>query len=670
MRIGTGLLKEKRPLTVTLHGAGGIGKTALLRQALLRFAPSFDLTLALALDPLPSLESVLGRLEGFLGLPSPCANETKERAAMVRKALTSKRTLLGLDNFETLIHARDNGSDEEKKSAKSLYAFIVSLSAEGAALCITSRSVPAIAGESIEEIRGLEDRMGGALFYENVSTRRDALNEAGLAKLSAAVGGHPLALRLLARSFEKQAGVSLEEFIARLQAFLPKASDEWTEEERHASLGACFAFSLDNLPKDAEGGKLRIAISRLSVFTAFFADFTAAPVLENKWFESDEELEEIRPQVNNTLHALWERGLLERTAIPLAEENVFLYRLHPALGYFAKERLTEVETVMENYWQSMKMLAGAAEEQITQSPLMARIVSSALPDLLAAAESKEDRDAALMQFRLSKVLRQFGLYDDALRLLGKSRLIVEGLGDLRGKAATLHEMANIYATRGDLDGAMGLYQQSLEIKEGLGDLRGKAATLHEMAYILRVRGDLERAMGLYQQSLEIKEGLGDLRGKAVTIGEMAKIFEIRGNLNKALEMQEEKLAITKQLGDQRETSVALHNMAGISVTRGDLDRAMGLYQQSLEIDEGLGDLQGKAMTLGMMSQVYWARQRYKEAITFLLNGLMLLVQLRIEPQIQQEMASVMAGWRAKLGEQKFDALWKEITDSPLPEWLT
>ncbi|NCT22416.1 CHAT domain-containing protein, partial [bacterium] len=39
MRIGTQLLEGKKPLTVTLHGAGGIGKTALLWQALLRFAP-------------------------------------------------------------------------------------------------------------------------------------------------------------------------------------------------------------------------------------------------------------------------------------------------------------------------------------------------------------------------------------------------------------------------------------------------------------------------------------------------------------------------------------------------------------------------------------------------------------------------------------------------------
>lgn len=89
MRIGTQLLEGKKPLTVTLHGAGGIGKTALLWQALLRFAPSFELTLAIALDPLPSLESVLGRIERFLGLPSPCSNDTKEREALVRNALTT-----------------------------------------------------------------------------------------------------------------------------------------------------------------------------------------------------------------------------------------------------------------------------------------------------------------------------------------------------------------------------------------------------------------------------------------------------------------------------------------------------------------------------------------------------------------------------------------------------
>jgi hypothetical protein len=81
-----------------------------------------------------------------------------------------------------------------------------------------------------------------------------------------------------------------------------------------------------------------------------------------------------------------------------------------------------------------------------------------------------------------------------MKLYQQSLKIKERLGDLKGKAATLAMMAQIYVTRGDLDGTMHLYQQSLELEERLGDLKGKAATLHAMANVLVTRGDLDGAM--------------------------------------------------------------------------------------------------------------------------------------------------------------------------------
>jgi tetratricopeptide (TPR) repeat protein len=182
-------------------------------------------------------------------------------------------------------------------------------------------------------------------------------------------------------------------------------------------------------------------------------------------------------------------------------------------------------------------------------------------------------------------------------------------------------MAYILRVRGDLDGAMRLYQQSLELDERLGDLKGKAATLHAMASVLVTRGDLDGAMRLYQQSLELDERLGDLQGKAAT----------------------------------------LHAMANVLVTRGDLDGAMRLYQQSLELDERLGNLQGKAITLGTMGQALWAQGKHGEAIASLWSGLKLLRQLKIEPQTQQAMASVLADWREQMGAEAFDRLWQQVT---------
>lgn len=712
MNIGTSLLAKKKPNTVTLHGAGGIGKTALMRQALLRFAPSCESTLAIALDPLLSLESVLGRLESFLNLPSPCSNDTKERERIVRGKLTGRVTLLGLDNFETLNHARDNGSDEEKKTAKSLYAFFKSLAAEGVTLCVTSREKTSLPGEAIQEIHGLEDEVGGRLFQNTVSTRRDALNETGLEKISAAVGGHPLALRLLAPIFEEQAGLTLDNFVQKLETFLPKARDEWTEQERHESVGACFAFSMDNLPETEEGQNLQTALSRLSVFIAFFVDFTAAPVLENGFPETDELYSASRRRASNILHALWERGLLERATIELKEENFYLYRIHPALGFFAKEKLIDAESVKENYWKSMRNLARIAAEQINRAPLTAQIALRAVPDLLFAAGFKLDLDldGALMLDDICQLLQNFGLYDKSLVLLNKLLEVWTDLGELRGQSAVLLDMAYISRLRGDLDGAMKLHQQSLEIKEKQGDLLGKSAVLVDMAYILRLRGDLDEAMNLYQQSLNIVEGLSNLQVKAVILYEMADIYTtrgdldgamnlyqqslnifegfgnlqgksstlrgianietIKGNLDKALEILEQTFDIANQLGNAIGKSYSLNQMAKIFFKRDNLDKAMELYQQTLEINEGLDDLVSKASSLNSIGVILFKKKRYAEALKMLLSALDIYIQLQAKSDTQ-ELISLLKNFRQINGADKFQKIWQEVTgNEQIPEWLT
>ena len=574
------------------------------------------MTLGLSLDPLPpSLESVLGRIERFLGLPSPCSNETKEREALVRNALAGKRTLLGLDNFETLNHAVQNQeAAESAQVAKRLYAFFKDLPAKGVTLCVTSREKTNLPGEQLEEIYGLDEAMGGALFYENVSTRKDALNEAGLEKLSAAVGGHPLALRLLAPIFEEQAGLSLEQFIEKVQTFLPKARDQWSEEDRHESLGASFAFSIDNLPKNKEGEDLRTDLTRLSIFVAFFAINMAAPTLAGRWPEDENEDTLQQDTAQKIVHALWERGLLERLTLPLENDNFYLYRLHPALNEFAAETCNpeDLPAMQETHLLAMCQLAsrsypGSKNGGIYGSPLLSTIAHLAMPDMLKATKLKKDQGTSYLLYHLGFLTNHFGDLEGAMKLYQQSLEIEEGLGDLKGKSATLHAMAGIYVTRGDLEGAMKLYQQSLEIEEGLGDLQGKSATLHAMAGMYVTRGDLDGAMKLYQQSLEIKEGLGDLQGKSATLHGMASVFVTRGDLDGAMKLYQQSLEIEEGLGDLQGKSATLHAMAGIYVTRGDLDGAMKLYQQSLEIKEGLGDLQGKSATLHQMAGIYVTR---------------------------------------------------------------
>jgi tetratricopeptide (TPR) repeat protein len=113
-----------------------------------------------------------------------------------------------------------------------------------------------------------------------------------------------------------------------------------------------------------------------------------------------------------------------------------------------------------------------------------------------------------------------------MQLYQQSLTILEALGDVRGKAATLHQMAGVLVTRGDLDAAMQLYQQSLTILEALGDVQGKAATLINMAQLLFARSERVAALQLAQESLQLFERLGATR-------EVAQVKTILAQLSAA-----------------------------------------------------------------------------------------------------------------------------------------
>lgn len=668
MNIGTSLLAKKKPNTVTLHGAGGIGKTALMRQALLRFAPSFELTLAIALDPLPSLESMLGRLERFLNLPSPCSNDTKEREKIVRGKLTGRETLLGLDNFETLNYALNEKDSEEEKTAKSLHSFFKYLAANGVTLCVTSREVTNLGGEVIIDIEGLPNDVGGRLFQDNVVSQKDEIYTEKTQQVSEMVGGHPLALRLLASAFDDQVEKSLDQYIEDLKSYLPKARDKWTEEDRHESLRASFDFTMRNLVKTEEGKELQIVLSRLSVFIAYFPPFLAAPTIACKWPETSEEDQEQQEIAERLLYSLWGRGLLERLNLPLRNKIDYLFRIHPALSHFAATHVSpkDLPIYLGTHWRSMYQLASNAHPSNKQNgiygnPLISSIVRLAIPDLMKATKLQTDSDPSDFLYNVAFLLEHFGSLNDALDLYQQSCNIKDKIGDLRGKSNVLGDMAYIFRTRGDLDKAINLHEQSLKNWEKLNDLKGKSITLQDLAGIYVLRNDLEAAARLCLESLEINEKLGDLPTKAANLYQMASIYEVRGELNEAAEslsqsltifrelgnskgvsdslsglayishrlgfleeasdLYQQSLNIKKEIGDSKGISTVLHETANLYVTKGNFLDALPLYKQALEISESLGDLNAKATALSGIASIYMHNKNFIDAITMLEQSL-------------------------------------------------
>ncbi len=97
--------------------------------------------------------------------------------------------------------------------------------------------------------------------------------------------------------------------------------------------------------------------------------------------------------------------------------------------------------------------------------------------------------------------------DEAIALFNQSLEITERIGDVQGKAATLHQLAIIYAKRGDVDEAIALFNQSLELTERIGNVQGKAMTLWCLGYLAQQQGEYTKAIEYLQPALEILQRL-------------------------------------------------------------------------------------------------------------------------------------------------------------------
>jgi tetratricopeptide (TPR) repeat protein len=465
-----------------------------------------------------------------------------------------------------------------------------------------------------------------------------------LRQLHERFGGLPLPLDLAAAYLQHVQGLRVAEYLQQLSLEHPSLKNwrtKYPNATRHdKDVAATFALSWQRVEDDAA--------RRLFLLAGYYPPN-----------------EPLRQDVFQEAAGLDEAGYSE--ALDLLQGLSLLQpgpSLHPLLAEFARLQDTD-QAALFRYARALaqRSYPGFAHGGLYRDPELARLARFSLQDMVRATcltdRAPEERSA--LCFHTAFLLTHFGDLDGAMELYQQSLELDERLGDLRGKAVTIGEIARIEQMRGNLDKAIELQEQKLAIVKELGDQREISVALHNLATIYVTRGDLDGAMQRYQQVLENVERLGDLQGKSATLHQMAYVLVTRGDLDGAMQRYRQSLELDERLGDLQGKATTLHQMAYIYVTRGDLDGAMRLYQQSLEIKERLGDLRGKAITLGMMGQALWAQGKHGEALASLWGGLKLLRQLKIEPQIQEAMASVLADWRQQMGAEAFDCLWQQVT---------
>ncbi len=286
---------------------------------------------------------------------------------------------------------------------------------------------------------------------------------------------------------------------------------------------------------------------------------------------------------------------------------------------------------------------------------------------LAISERLGDqRGRAITLHQLGMIAQHQGEYAEARRLYGESLAIKERLGDQGSRAPTLGQLGVIAQAQGEYAEARRLYGEVLEVFERLGDQRGRATTLHNLGMIAQDQGEYAEARRLYGESLAISERLGDQGGRANTLHQMGTLAGDQGEYGEARRLYGESLAIKERLGDQGGRARTLHGLGMIAQDQGEVAEARRLYGESLSIKERIGDQFGIAFSLGQLGVLAIAQRDYRMALQYTVQALVICERLGLPNRTValRQLAQI----RDEVGEAEFNRLWREVVGGQPPEF--
>ncbi|MEI2457385.1 protein kinase domain-containing protein [Lysobacter firmicutimachus] len=186
--------------------------------------------------------------------------------------------------------------------------------------------------------------------------------------------------------------------------------------------------------------------------------------------------------------------------------------------------------------------------------------------------------------------------------------------NLHGEAETVNALGVGYGRLGQSADAAEQYRKAVELRRTLGNRRGVATSLRNLANVLAASGRFDEAAAQLAQARALQVELGDRAGLAATENELGLLAEERGDYRGALDAFRRALQSWRQVEDPHGTAQALNNIGFADYQLGLYDDAQVYWQQAGEAYAALGEQTGRIRTeqnLGLLAAARgdWALAR-------------------------------------------------------------
>jgi len=575
------LIPEER--LVTLVGAGGVGKTRLLLEAIPRVRGQFPGGVELVeLAGLADPDLILSAIASGVGVAPSSAEEVLP--SLVERF--GDETILALDNFEHLLPA-----------ASKLAALLDAC--PRLRVVVTSRAPLRLSGEREFVVGPLEvppqhwepadaeavlTFASAALFLDRarlrgleIPLRREDI--AAVVEICRRLGGWPLAIELAAARVKLLGVQALAERLADPLSTLTGGSIDTPR--RHRTISDTIAWSSDLLsPADRE------TFAALSTFAAGFTVEAAAAVLEE-------------PKPGGTLEIvgrLVDQTLLE---VNLSGPDARFSMLEPVREFASSLLTADVERSLArrhfDWFLSLAELEAGLERGADQTRWLQRITAEG-DNIRQALRYARDAADAIGLLRLAAALeRRFWLAIGDAALAECRSWLETGLdmgpdapAILRGRALTRLAWA-IETSPGSVADVL---RRALAEYERAGDLEGQVEALSGLGTVAAHMGEWDGAEATLKQGLEVARTLGSRPDLLVELLIPLGLVELgRGNLSVARSLIEEATAVARAGGDAWGVAYGLSHLGQLAIIADEPNAAEQALASSRQIAREVGDVE-------------------------------------------------------------------------------
>ncbi|WP_420081629.1 BTAD domain-containing putative transcriptional regulator [Streptomyces sp. JL4002] len=614
-----GLLKEPynphTPALATIVGVGGVGKTALAVHWASQVADQFpDGQLFADLrgydeEHAPvSPAAVLDRFLRALGIGAPqIPADADERASLFRSLLSTRKTLIVLDNVRSFPQLRP----------------LLPGGGRSVVLATSRESLGDLTGDYTAlsiRLRMLEPTEATALLIKLAGADRFGSDPVAVEQLGALCDCLPLALRIAGARLAAKPNLSVRSLVERLRDQRGRL-DVLSPGEGGVRAG--FRLTYRDLPAEAARMYRRLGLLR----TADFAAWAGAAVLDTTVWHAEELIDQLvdaqllevasadpgraaRYRFQDLLR-LFARERAESDE-PEGDTDAALERAFAAWLWLAEEAHRRIDgrrfPVSREQAPAPDFLRGLADELVGAPMDWFESERSAVTDMVAhAAETGRAWYAWTLTQSAVPHFETKNYLEDWQRSAEHALAAARRSGDEPGEATMLRSLGSLAIYQRRYEQAEGWNRAALRLLRNTGDVGGAALAQRNLAMCARFQGDWARALEYCEEALSGFHASGDTGNEAHLMGFQAQIELDRGNVGGALPLAERAVALSRRTGSVRAEAQSVYRLAEVRLRAGELGEAGEAFEAVLRLTRGEGDRVGEAHALRGLGQTQWSQ---------------------------------------------------------------